>query len=101
MTVMGPTTSADRSASLGPGERCVAHHGPPPAVAGLVIESGIANVHELLLRRAKPDEHGVTPAQLEQAVAQDESHAPTTAAQISDSDSDFRFRFQFRFQFRF
>lgn len=45
----------------------VAAHRP---VAGLVIESGIAGVHELLLRRVQPDELGVTPAQLEQAVAQ-------------------------------
>ncbi|PLX79271.1 MAG: alpha/beta hydrolase [Desulfuromonas sp.] len=51
-----------------------------PQVAGLIIESGIADVLERLLLRVDPLELGVTPAQLEQAVAQKLDQRRTMAA---------------------
>jgi len=41
-----------------------------PGVAGLILESGIADVHERLLLRVEPEELGVTAAELERAVAE-------------------------------
>jgi hypothetical protein len=45
-----------------------------PQVAGLIIESGIADPLDRLLLRLEPDELGVTLAQLEAAVAQELNH---------------------------
>ncbi len=46
-----------------------------PSLRGLVIESGIHDVHERLILRLRPDELGCTPAQLQHAVGRYFDHS--------------------------
>jgi pimeloyl-ACP methyl ester carboxylesterase len=51
-----------------------------PRIAGLVIESGIADPLERLLMRMAPEDLGVTPAKFREAVASEMDHRATLAA---------------------